>query len=120
MSTSRKRTNTGKSKKCQPPPPPIENEDDLNFEDVPRFVNPIANSRYVQDKERSLIRERGFATNWKDEFIVPEEYKSVIRAHKWEVFCAPPIAAIILIIREFYANAFHHDYTLEATVRGKL
>ena len=69
---------------------------------------------------RATLLERGLATNIYNKFIVPEEYKSVIRAHNWEVFCAPPISAIIPIVREFYASASQHDYTWEATVRGKI
>ena len=70
--------------------------------DNDKFVSEEAQTRYFESvSARNLIAERGLmVTDVAFPFIA-----SIIRARKWEKFCAQPKSAIVPIVREFYANA---------------
>ena len=79
------------------------------------FVSEEAQARYFEYVSgRNLIAERGLT-------ITPTGYPTiahVIRERKWNEFCTQPKAAIVPIVREFYANAPEHD-NRKVFVRGK-
>ena len=80
-----------------------------------QFVSEEAQDGYYEYVfGRTLIAEWGLT-------ITPASYPSianVIRERKWGEFCAQPKAAIVPVVREFYANAPKHD-NRKVFVRGK-
>lgn len=83
---------------------------------VSRFlINAAAQSRFEHAKiHRRPIPKRGFALNLLN-LGIPDYMSS----RGWETFAAQPRAAVIPIVREFYANAPEgRDY--KAFVRGRM
>ena len=78
----------------------VSEEAQIRFHDSVVKINPI--------DERRLCITR---VNW------PSIHNN-FRARKWDEFCAQPKAAIVPIIREFYANAPEHK-NRKVFVRGK-
>ncbi|XP_062080193.1 uncharacterized protein LOC133784945 [Humulus lupulus] len=84
--------------------------------DATKFISKEAFKRY-QDavvKQKTMIEERGF------DMEIRHGYPSIaeqIEKRHWTKFCSQPDAAIIPIVREFYANGIS-QFTAMATVRG--
>ena len=83
--------------------------------DSDKFVSEEAQTRYHDSVvKRNPIAERGLCVtgvNW-------PSIQNNFRARKWDEFCNQPKAAIVPIVREFYANAPEHN-NRKVFVRGK-
>ena len=85
-----------------------------NF-DVGKFVSVVATKRFEEFVvKQSGIPERGFELVLEN-FLYFDE---IIAARKLEQFCKPPGAEVLLVVREFYANAHKHT-EFKTRVRGK-
>ena len=83
--------------------------------DTEKFVSEEAQIRFHDSVvKRNPIVERGLCitgVNW-------PSIQNNFRARKWDNFCDQPKAAIVPIVREFYANAPEHN-NRKVFVRGK-
>ena len=83
--------------------------------DKTKFVSENAQNRsYDSMSNQNLIAERGLCVtriNW-------PTITANIRERKWDNFCAQPQAAIVPVVREFYANVPEHHHRM-VFVRGK-
>ncbi|XP_073034928.1 uncharacterized protein [Primulina eburnea] len=85
--------------------------------DRTRFVSDAAQARYEHAKiNRNPITERGFRRQREDRYVGP---LVDLDRRSWEKFGAQPRAAVVSIVREFYANAGEKTDD-KAFVRGKL
>ncbi|GMN66871.1 hypothetical protein TIFTF001_035931 [Ficus carica] len=86
---------------------------------VAKFDYELARKRFNDSfAERNLWPERGFAYMSSDTLGYPEYIYSVIFKNKWKNFCQHPSAAIVPLVREFYAN-FDVGNPNSVYVRGK-
>ncbi|KAJ4715171.1 DEAD-box ATP-dependent RNA helicase 56-like isoform X2 [Melia azedarach] len=80
--------------------------------DSQKFVSAKASERYINSLCNKIpISERGLD-------ILEYSSKSIINSRKWQHFCEQPSAAIIPLVREFYANAREHTHG-RIRIRGK-
>lgn len=81
-----------------------------------KFVSESAHERYKAAKlHRNPHPERGFEFGEVLQYRVLNEFQE----RQWDEFCKPPRAAIVPLVREFYANAVERtDH--KSWVRGKL
>ena len=84
--------------------------------DTENFVSEEAQTHFHDSVvKRNPIAERGLCVmgvNW-------PSIQNNFRAIKWDEFCNQPKAAIVPIVREFYANAPEHN-NRKVFVRGKM
>ena len=83
--------------------------------DKTKFVSENAQNRYYDSvSNQNPIAERGLCAteiNW-------PSITANIRKRKWDDFCAQPLAAIVPVVTEFYANVPKHHHQ-KVFVRGK-
>ena len=86
--------------------------------DHSRFISAEAAARFQSSiTRRSGIAERGFelvADNARTQI-----FYNTIRERGWQIFCRPPKAAAMTVVREFFANAQESPTAHKAFVRGK-
>ena len=83
--------------------------------DETKFVSENAQNRYYDPvSNQNMIAKRGLCVtgiNW-------PTITTNIRERKWDSFCAQPQAAIVPVVREFYANVPEHHHR-KVFMRGK-
>ena len=83
--------------------------------DSDKFVSEEAQSRYHESVVKRIpIAERGLCVSG----VSWPAIQNNIYARKWDEFCKQPKAAVVPIVREFYANAPEHN-NRKVFVRGK-
>ena len=83
--------------------------------DTTKFVSLAASNRYETSLLKKVpIRERGFNLPTGAFCSLDHEFNR----RGWGKFCKQPPAAILPMVREFYANAYEHHGSV-AIVRGK-
>ena len=83
--------------------------------DKTKFVSENAQNRYYDSiSNQNLIAERGLCVTGINQLSITTN----IRERKWDDFCAQPLAAIVPVVTEFYANVPKHHHQ-KVFVRGK-
>lgn len=88
-------------------------------ENVAKFVSEFAEERYAQVTcQRALSSEKGFLYQRSHTLGYSEYIYSVILRNGWETFCQHPSAAVVPLVREFYANIDENEPNV-VYVRGR-
>ncbi|GMN72743.1 hypothetical protein TIFTF001_052059 [Ficus carica] len=99
------RTKRGRREPVRAEPESSEFEPEQSLERVERFRSADAINRFQScTNQRALYMERGFIFMPNTTAEYPEFVHNVIAEHQWRNFCRPQSAAVIQLVREFYAN----------------
>ncbi|XP_062100410.1 uncharacterized protein LOC133806305 [Humulus lupulus] len=81
-----------------------------------KFVSAQAKEKYEAIKKNKLLPGKGFLPTTVE---VPAFISDIIEKQNWETFCHKPELAIILLVRELYANMMSYENS-DVVVRGKV
>ncbi|GMN28073.1 hypothetical protein TIFTF001_044193 [Ficus carica] len=99
------RTRRGRREPVRAEPESSESEPEQSLERVERFRSADAIDRFQScTNQRALYMERGFIFKPNTKAEYPKFVHNVIAEHQWRNFCRPQSAAVIQLVREFYAN----------------
>ena len=81
--------------------------------DASKFVSAVAQKRYVASVvKKGAIQERGL-------YVTVDSVSYQVKKRKWEELVKHPEAAVVPVVREFYANMEEHR-NFQVFVRGKM
>ena len=77
-----------------------------------KFVSFATQERYTSQRQLKPIQEKRLIQN------LEKDVKKTIKDYKWELLCDHSNPAVVLVVREFYANGLEQD-GFSIMVRGK-